>query len=117
MRKRISVERSRALRKAMTPIEWRLWYQINRRQLNGVKFRRQAPIGPYIVDFVSHEAKLVIELDGDSHGDARAAEHDEHRTRFLEGRGFRVIRFWNSDVYSNLDGVMRELRAAVGIND
>jgi very-short-patch-repair endonuclease len=72
--------------------------------LDGYKFRRQAPIGPYVVDFVCFEKRLVIELDGSQH--AERTDQDEQRTRYLERQGFRVIRFWNVEVFENLDGVL-----------
>ena len=84
-----AVKGSRGLRLSMTPPERRLWYRLNRRQLDGVKVSRQAAIGPFIADFLSHEAKLVVELDGDTHADAAQARKDEARTAFLERQGFR----------------------------
>jgi very-short-patch-repair endonuclease len=87
-----------------------LW-QTLRRSAAGARFRRQAPLGPYFVDFVSHSAKLVIELDGGHH--AFQEEYDEERTRFLQHEGFRVMRFWNRDVADNLDGVFRAIEVAL----
>ncbi|SCY38780.1 Protein of unknown function [Novosphingobium aromaticivorans] len=73
--------------------------------MNGVRFDRQFPVGQYICDFVSREKRLVIELDGGQH--ASAVEFDERRTRFLNERGYRVIRFWNNEVIENIDGVLQ----------
>lgn len=70
-------------------------------------WRKQVPFGPYIADFCAHSAKLIIEVDGGQHADAQ--EHDLKRTAFLEAEGFRVIRFWNSDVLSNTNGVLESL--------
>ncbi len=67
-------------------------------------WRKQVPLGPYFADFASHSAKLVVELDGGQHASAQA--YDEARTRFIEAEGFRVLRFWNTDVMSNIDGVL-----------
>jgi crossover junction endodeoxyribonuclease RuvC len=85
---------------------------LRNRQLEEVRFRRQEPILGYTVDFVAHERRLVIELDGGQHVD-RAAD-DARRTRALEQAGFRVLRFWNTDVTGNLDGVLATIRLACG---
>jgi very-short-patch-repair endonuclease len=82
--------------------------------LNGVGFRRQTPIGPYIVDFVSHSAKLVIELDGGQHFNDAHALRDMRRDSFLRSKGFRVLRFSNLDVMTNKEGVWDVIAAAVG---
>ena len=84
------------MRNEPTEAEYKLWGFLRCSQLNGVKFRRQATIGRYIVDFVSYEVKLIIELDGEQHAAQQA--YDDRRTRWLESQGFRVIRFWNDDV-------------------
>jgi very-short-patch-repair endonuclease len=88
----------------MTDAERRLWGQLRSRQVAGVKFRRQAPIGNYIVDFVSFERRLVIELDGGQH--AERVEYDERRTCWLNSQGFRVLRFWNHRVFEDLEAVL-----------
>jgi very-short-patch-repair endonuclease len=100
------------MRRAMTPAEMRLWLRLSRRQLAGLRFRRQAPLGPYIVDFFCPERKLVIELDGDHHGHDGTAARDAERTAWLERGGLRVIRFTNEDVMRNLDGVYDAIVAA-----
>ena len=82
------------------------------RQLDGVKFRRQHPIGPYIVDFACPSHGLVVEVDGGQHATRVAA--DAHRTRALEAEGYRVVRFWNTDVLSNPEGVLEAIRAHLG---
>jgi very-short-patch-repair endonuclease len=84
--------RARELRREMSRTEWWLWYRLQRRQLSGCKFRRQVPIGPYFADFACLEAKLVVEVDGDHHGDQLA--YDARRDRWLGEKGFRVLRFW-----------------------
>jgi len=102
MRKGQKRNRARELRKDMTPAERRLWTILQRRQLEGFHFRRQCPIGPYIADFACLEAKLLIEVDGGQHMDAVA---DVRRDTFLSREGFRVLRFWNNEVMTNLEGV------------
>jgi very-short-patch-repair endonuclease len=78
--------------------------------LNGVKFRRQQPIGKYIVDFVCLDKKLIIEIDGGQHNESPVIEKDLQRTIWLEKEGYRVIRFWNCDVLSNLNGVLSKIK-------
>jgi very-short-patch-repair endonuclease len=90
---------ARQLRSTATDAEIRLWSRLRRKQLNGFRFRRQHPIGAYIVDFFCPEAKLIVEVDGGQHNVEE--EKDEKRTSWLEERGYRVIRFWNNDVLSN----------------
>lgn len=104
---------ARALRRRQTEEETILWRHLRNRQMNGWKFRRQAPRASYVVDFVCVEAGLVIELDGTQHrtiGQAR----DEVRTRILERDGLRLLRFDNQDVLSNLEGVLDEIYGALG---
>ena len=91
------------LRKESTPAERKLWSRIRSDQL-GVTFRRQHAVGNYIPDFCSPKAKLIIELDGSQH--LEQEEYDEERTKYLESLGYRVIRFWNSDVMNHIDGVI-----------
>lgn len=100
--------RARELRKAMTDAERRLWGRLRNEQL-GARFRRQAPIGPYIADFVCFAQRLVIECDGGQHAEPVQAAHDGERTAFLEDAGFRVLRFWNNEVLGNLDGVVERI--------
>jgi very-short-patch-repair endonuclease len=102
--------RARTLRKSMTRAEKLLWSALRANQL-GVAFRRQHPIGQFVADFCCVPLKLVIELDGGQHA-ARTAE-DLQRTDHLRTLGFDVIRFWNNDVVENLDGVCREIQAAL----
>ncbi len=100
--------RARELRKAMTDAERRLWGRLRNEQL-GARFRRQAPIGPYIVDFACFAQRLVIECDGGQHAEAEQAAHDRERTAFLQGAGFRVLRFWNNEILGNLEGVVERI--------
>ena len=96
---------ARNLRRKQTDAERKLWLILRSRQFENSKFRRQEPIGKYIVDFVSLERELIIELDGGQHNQQSEMENDEVRTKWLEKKGFRVIRFWNNDVLQNIDGV------------
>ena len=103
--------RSRELRNNATQAERRLCQHLRSRQLTGVRFNRQVPIGPYICDLVARTPKLIIELDGGQHADA--ADYDANRTTFLQQRGYRVIRFWNNDVLENLEGVLTVIEEAL----
>ncbi|RJQ64034.1 MAG: endonuclease domain-containing protein [Desulfobacteraceae bacterium] len=95
---------ARGLRKHSTQVEKILWHKLRSKQLQGVKFRRQQPIGPYVVDFVCFEEKLVIELDGGQH--AARKKEDAERDVWLGTRGFKVLRFWNHQVLESLEGVI-----------
>ncbi len=101
----------RQLRRCLTDAESRLWSHLRARQLRGVKFRRQQPLGPYIVDFCSLDPKLVIEIDGGQH--AEEIERDAIRTTALEQMGYRVIRFWNNEVLQNIEGVCQRIAEAI----
>nr|WP_052016573.1 DUF559 domain-containing protein [Deinococcus sp. RL] len=106
---RREVQRARALRRAQTTEEEMLWRML-RNRFQTFKFRRQQPIGPYIVDFVCYQARLVVELDGSQHAGESARAYDAVRTEFLEAGGFRVLRFWNSEVRFNLQGVIQSIQ-------
>ena len=97
------------MRREPTEPERRLWQKLRRKQLDGYKFRRQHPIGRFIVDFYCHEAKLVVEVDGDSHAFQEA--YDAARTAWLEAQGLRVLRFDNQTVMKNLDGALELILA------
>jgi very-short-patch-repair endonuclease len=97
----------------MTDAEKRLWFRIRLRQLGGHYFRRQVSIGDFVVDFACLKEKLVIEVDGGQH-DWRK-EEDDARTRVLEGRGYRVMRFWNNEVIKNMDGVLQVIARELGV--
>jgi very-short-patch-repair endonuclease len=100
---------AKKLRANATPHERILWRALKELPIEGTHFRRQAPIGPYVVDFFCPAKRLIIELDGGHHNDDAVAERDSERQAWLEQEGFRVIRFWNSDVSSNLNGVLERL--------
>ena len=99
----------RRLRSNMTGPETRLWSRLRARQLQGLKFRRQHGIGPYIVDFYCPEQSLVIEVDGDSHADADQIVKDQLRDKYFQSLGLRVIRYFNNDIVKNLAGVLEDL--------
>jgi very-short-patch-repair endonuclease len=94
----------------MTDAELRLWYRLRAHRFNGLKFKRQAPIGPYIVDFICFDHKMIIEVDGGQH-DERA--QDRRRDEWLRKEGYRVMRFWNSDVLKQTDVVLNEISSAI----
>ena len=105
----MTLSHAKALRANMTEAERRLWYFLRAHRFKGMKFKRQALIGRYIVDFVSFQRRLVVEVDGGQHADS---EVDLRRTRWLEDQGFRVLRFWNNEVLSNTDGVLDAIMLA-----
>ena len=104
---------AKMLRNRSTDAERALWRRLRARQISGVKFRRQAPIGNYIVDFISYDARIVIELDGGQHAASPQYERDVERDRWLEEQGFLVLRFWNSDVLLNMAGVLSRVLEAI----
>jgi len=87
------------------PAELKLWAYLRGGRLNGVKFRRQHAIGEYVADFCAIKARLIIELDGSQHLEQK--EYDDDRTKYLESRGYRVLRFWNNDVMNRIDEVLK----------
>ena len=102
------------MRSNATDAEDVLWEELRGRRLEGLKFRRQVPLGPFIVDFLCLEHRLVIEVDGSQHGDARLA-YDVGRTRWLEGEGFTVVRFWNDDVLRDIHNVCLHIVRVTGV--
>ena len=100
-RRKVRIERR--LRSRQTDAERKLWFAVRDRRLSGFKFVRQEAIGPFIVDFVCRDKRLVVEVDGGQHADSA---EDAARDAFLTGEGYRVMRFWNNDVLSNRDGVL-----------
>jgi len=99
---------AKILRRDATDAEKLLWKHLCRKQLEGLKFRRQEPIGDYIVDFVCFERRIIIEIDGGQHAIKR--EKDIGRSRWLEGQGFKILRFWNNEVLKNIEGVIETIR-------
>ncbi len=103
------IQKIRELRNNMTIQERKLWRVLRKRNINNCRFRRQYPIGNYIADFVCREKKLVIEIDGGQHNEPETIKYDEDRTRYIESKGYKVIRFWNNDIDNNLDSVYLEI--------
>jgi very-short-patch-repair endonuclease len=104
---------AKSLRRRMTDAETILWSRLRRGQLNGWKFRRQHPVGPYIADFACVEGKLIVEVDGATHSSEREVAYDAKRSTYLTSRDFSIRRVWNTDIYENLDGVMDGIHAAL----
>jgi very-short-patch-repair endonuclease len=107
-------EFARSLCKNATPAERVLWQQLRRLKSEGRHFRRQVPIDKYIADFACHYPKTVVELDGGQHGDA--TNYDEARTKVLNQLGFKVLRFWNSEIFETLEGMVDRIRHEVGLS-
>jgi ATP-dependent DNA helicase RecQ len=107
------IGRARDLRQSSTPPEKLLWLALRNSQIGGLKFRRQHPVGPYVVDFFCQEAKLVVEVDGMSHDDK--ASQDAAKSKHLESQGLRILRVTNEDVMRNLDAVTREIARLCGV--
>ena len=104
-------QRAQELRREMSKTEWRLWYRLRGRQLMGRKFRRQVPIGPYFADFTCLDARVVVEVDGDHHGDQLV--YDARRDHQLGEMGFRVLRFWAPEVDETIEGVIETIADAL----
>jgi very-short-patch-repair endonuclease len=107
------VARARSLRRAMTDAEKKLWWHLRRLPIETTHFRRQATIGPYFADFACHQHRLVIEIDGGQHNEARRIASDETRTAYLNSLGYRVLRFWNNEVLNEIDSVMSVIYEAL----
>ena len=112
-----TVNMARALRRRMTWHERRLWKRLRNRKQAGFKFRRQHPLGPYILDFYCTEKKVAVEVDGSGHAYADGRRKDMKRDRYLQEQGIRVIRVWNSQIRESLDGVMVRIRREMGAGD
>lgn len=101
---------SRRLRTNQTDAETKLWQHLRARQIDGHKFVRQAPVGPYFCDFICRKQKLVIEVDGGQHAEL---QRDRYRDRYLMINGYRILRFWNNDVLGNIEGVVSTISATL----
>ena len=108
-------QRAKTLRHKMTRAETLLWRYIKAHRIDGLGFRRHTPIGPYIADFVCHSARLIVELDGESHDLLERQIADRRRDRFLAAKGFCPLRFTNEQVMSNLEGVVETIRLAAQV--
>ena len=107
-----TVTRARDLRRNATDAEKRMLRAL-KKAFPALKWRRQAPLGPYYADFLCFGAKLVVEVDGGQHSEA--AQYDERRTRFIESEGYRVLRFWNNDVLENVEGVIASIQNSLSL--
>ncbi len=101
------------LRRNQTDEEKKLWDRLKDKRLLNVKFRRQEPIGNFIIDFVSYENRLIIEIDGSPHKNTITKIHDKQRTAWLESEGFKVIRFWNQEISKDFKGVIDKIKASL----
>lgn len=108
---RLTRGKAKRLRKNLTDAESKLWRHIRLRQVGGFKFRRQHPVGPYILDFACVEKLLAVEVDGGQHGEY--VDYDFRRSAYLETHGYKVLRFWNSDVLKNIEAVKEVIFAAL----
>jgi adenine-specific DNA-methyltransferase len=106
-----STQFARSLRHNQTDTERELWHLLRGRELAGYKFRRQVPLGPYVADFVCLSARLIVELDGGQHGEQ--INYDSDRTKRLEAEDFRVLRFWNSQVFEEREAVLETILSAL----
>ena len=97
------------MRHTPTEAEAKIWYHLRAKRMCGVKFKRQAPMGAYIVDFVAKHEHLIIEIDGGQHNE----QVDNERTKWLENQGFKVLRFWNNEVLANIEGVLETIRLSL----
>ena len=103
------------LRRNQTPHEEKLWYNLRNKNLHGLKFRRQYKVGPYIVDFICPSKKLVIEVDGGHHAEEIHKKKDEQKEDYIKSKGYKILRFWNSDIDENLDGVLEKILDVCGL--
>ena len=107
------LNRTRELRKSQTPWESKLWSHLRTHRFLDLQFKRQVQIGKYIVDFCCRSKKLIIELDGGQHNQSEGIKKDYYRDKFLRSEGYRVLRFWNSEIDINLEGVLEKIRVEV----
>jgi len=105
-----TLNRAKSLRRELSDAEKMLWRLLRSRQLRGAKFRRQQPIGPFIADFVCQQHWLIVEADGGQHAESII---DDRRTAFVESKGYRVLRFWNNDIFENEEGVLTSILNAL----
>ncbi|MGF7006095.1 endonuclease domain-containing protein [Aminobacter sp. BE322] len=105
---------AKAMRHVMTEAELKLWNDLRAHRLMGLGFRRQVPIGPYIVDFACSSHRLIVEVDGSQHAQAEQAERDAVRTGYLQASGWTILRFWNDDVLRDIDNVCSHIVAVAG---
>lgn len=109
-------ERRRSLRKSQTDAERKLWGVLRSRQFHGLKFFRQYSVGPYILDFYCPQQRLAIEVDGGQHAEDKHKEYDQRRSLYLAQNNIRVIRFWDNEVLTNIEGVWDKLQKIVSMH-
>ncbi len=109
-----NLSNAKALRTNQTDAELRLWYHLRAHRFMDLKFKRQKPMGCYIVDFVCVERRLIIEIDGGQH--AEQAEYDQRRDMWLRNEGYTVLRFWNNEVLQQLEGVLEQIRLTISLS-
>ena len=110
-----SRKNAKSMRKAMTDAELKLWNELRAHRLMGLGFRRQFPIGKFIIDFACPSKKLIVEVDGSQHAEASAIEADNARTGFLKQEGWTVLRFWNDDILNDIDAVCQHIVIVAGL--
>lgn len=104
---------ARKLRKNQTPQEQKMWNILRNHQFFGLEFRRQYPIDDYIVDFICRKKKVIVEIDGGQHNEPENKASDYNRTKYLESKGYKVVRFWNNEVDENIEGVYLKLKEII----
>ncbi|MDX8524695.1 DUF559 domain-containing protein [Mesorhizobium sp. MSK_1335] len=108
---------AKSMRRSMTDAELKLWNELRAHRLMGMSFRRQVPVGPYIVDFACSAHRLIVEVDGSQHADAEHLRHDEARSVYLSASGWTILRFWNDDVIRDIDNVCQHIVIVAGLAD
>ena len=108
-----TISRAKELRSKQTDAEKIFWSRLRAKRFLGIKFKRQQPLGKYIVDFISFEKMLIVELDGGQHNMQKGIAYDDVRTRYLKDLGYTVLRFWNNDVIRNIDEVLERIRLSI----
>jgi very-short-patch-repair endonuclease len=106
---------AKSMRRVMTEAELKLWNEVRGHRLMGLSFRRQVPVGPYIVDFACPNHRLIIEVDGSQHGENDELHRDEARSAYLRKRRWTVLRFWNDDILRDIDNVCQHIVIAAGL--
>ena len=109
-----ALDNAKSLRTNQTDAEQRLWYHLRAHRFMDLKFKRQKPMGRYIVDFVCEEHRLIVEIDGGQH--AEQTTYDQHRDAWLRSQGYTVLRFWNNEVMQQLEGVLEQTRCALALS-
>ena len=115
--KSITLNQAKILRQNMTPQEIKLWKILHNNLFYGLKFRRQVPIGNYVVDFVCENKNLIIEIDGGQHNFDKNIEYDNQRSEYLKNLGYKIIRFWNNEIDENILGVCEAIKQNLCIKD